>query len=111
MKQYRVRQTIDLHGGLIRLSEDQAEGRAHRLKRLDEDLYEITSPIQFKVGEVFHIEVPPKVVLLKLIDVAAESKASKAVSAAKEVAEKVVEKVAPRRGRRTAKKTALKRKK
>lgn len=47
---------IYLHSGNVKLTERQARDRAHGVKQVKDDLYEITGPIGFKRGEVFSFD-------------------------------------------------------
>jgi len=47
---------LRLHGGTLRLNDDQAKRRLHNLKKRDDDRYDIVNPVEFKIGEVFEYE-------------------------------------------------------
>lgn len=47
---------VVLHSGQIRLTERQARDRAHAVKLVKDDLFEITGPVGFKFGEVFYFD-------------------------------------------------------
>lgn len=44
---------VTLHAGRVQLTKDQARRRRHVMKHVTEDVFEITTPIQFKHGETF----------------------------------------------------------
>lgn len=44
---------IVLHSGKVRLNAKQAKAREHGVKLIKDDVYEITGPVGFKLGEVF----------------------------------------------------------
>lgn len=62
MKKFQTEATIELHSGLIGLSDRQAAKRSRQIKRAGEraGVYEITGPVQFKAGEVISLEDAPK---------------------------------------------------
>lgn len=47
---------IHLHSGKVKLSERQARDRSHGVRKIKDDLFEITSPIGFKRGEIFSFD-------------------------------------------------------
>lgn len=52
MKTYKIIQPVTLTSGIVRLKDDQAKGREHKLELLGRNCYRITAPNQFKVGQV-----------------------------------------------------------
>ncbi len=69
MKAYKTIAIVDLFAGLVGLSDDQASKRNLNLKKKRNGVYEITSPVQFKVGEVIKLKTKEKIVLSKLEEV------------------------------------------
>jgi len=69
MKTYKTCEIVDLFTGLIGLSDGQASIRSRKLKKKRNGVYEITSPIQFKIGEVIKLKTKEKIVLSKLEEV------------------------------------------
>ena len=54
MKQYLVTVFwVNLHTGIVELTQKQYQSRQHCLKSLGDNKYEILKPIQFKKGETF----------------------------------------------------------
>ena len=51
MKQYQVDQVCRLNEGLVELNEDQARRRSQNIKHVEDNVYRILKPVQFKVGE------------------------------------------------------------
>lgn len=43
---------VQLTSGILELNEDQFRRRSHKLKRLDNGMFEIVEPVTFKQGEV-----------------------------------------------------------
>ena len=74
MKEYKTIQTVDLGSGKIGLSDEQAQPRAGKLKKLKtekklsssikgvphKEIYEIQAPVQFKRGEIIWLDDIPK---------------------------------------------------
>ncbi len=60
MKKFRTEATIELHSGVIGLSDRQAALRGLQLKEAGRGTYEITGPVQFKAGEVIGLKEVPK---------------------------------------------------
>lgn len=48
---------LNVSSGIVRLTKEQAKSRAHNIKHVMEDDYEVLRRIQFKVGEEFFIEI------------------------------------------------------
>lgn len=53
MKNYLTKKPISLLSGKIRLSDDQANARSDQLSKIVDDVYWISSKIEFKAGEIF----------------------------------------------------------
>lgn len=53
MKEYEATASVRLHAGRVRLTPEQHKPRAHALKHVSKDVYELEAPVQFKRGEVF----------------------------------------------------------
>lgn len=51
MNRFKTIAVTNLHTGIVELSRAQAVVRERSLRNLEGDFYEITGPIQFKVGE------------------------------------------------------------
>lgn len=51
MLPYIITSPTFFHSGKLTLSKDQARLRAHNLKHIAGDIYEIVNPVQFKAGE------------------------------------------------------------
>lgn len=51
---------MNVNSGIVRLTKEQAKSRAHNIKNLIENDYEVLRRIQFKVGEEFFIEIEKK---------------------------------------------------
>lgn len=65
-------------GTVLALSEAQARDRRHALKPLDDGRYEVTAPVQFKIGEVVGYDGEPSKALprqLERLDPPAEKSA------------------------------------
>lgn len=60
--------------GTLALSPAQASARAHALKNVGEGLFEITSPVEFKVGETFGYDLDLPRVLASCLEEAAFDK-------------------------------------
>lgn len=52
MDKFKVVSPASFYTGKIQLNEKQSSGRMHCLSKVNDDIFEITSTIQFKVGEV-----------------------------------------------------------
>jgi len=66
MRKYETTAVVDLFGGLIGLSEEQAARRARNLKPVKKGVYEIVGPVQFKAGELISLDKPDKATAAKL---------------------------------------------
>lgn len=54
MKQFQVEVvSVTINLGVLELNINQAQRRKHLLKQIGDNLYEVTSPVQFKRGEQF----------------------------------------------------------
>lgn len=54
MKEYAVIGSVaKISGGILALTEEQAKARIHNLKNLEDGLYQVERPVQFKRGESF----------------------------------------------------------
>ena len=53
MNKFEAIEAINLHSGNVELDEDQARRRAHNIKEVEEGIFNIINPIQFKIGEKF----------------------------------------------------------
>lgn len=81
---------VNVNGGLVKLSKEQAAARAHNLRITDEkDVYEVVKTIQFKVGEEFE----------------QDGEAPKVDKPAAKTAKKVSKKTSKKTTRKTTKKT------
>ena len=60
MKPYRTSASVRLFTGKIGLTDEQVTWRANCLKKISDDVYEITGEVVFKAGEVIGLESPPK---------------------------------------------------
>ena len=58
MAKVKVIQPVEFHSGVIGLSKDQAEVRAHALAASAPGLYEIRGKISFKAGELLDLRFP-----------------------------------------------------
>jgi hypothetical protein len=58
---------VEIHTGILQLSKEQADARAHALDDLGEGLYQIRRPVQFKCGETFGYDGTVNKALLQLI--------------------------------------------
>ena len=48
---------LNVNGGKVKLSKEQASDRKSCLKLVKGGVYEVVKPIQFKIGEKFQMEV------------------------------------------------------
>jgi hypothetical protein len=53
MKRYKMLKIMNLNSGRVELNDNQYKRRAHALKHVHGNVYEIAKAIQFKVGEEF----------------------------------------------------------
>ena len=60
MKPYRTLAIIRLYTGKIGLTDVQAQRRMGCLKKIKDDVYEISGEVSFKAGEVIGLEDAPK---------------------------------------------------
>lgn len=60
MKRVSFSKPIELFSGLIGLTDAQASVRAHSLKPVGKDVYEIVGKVEFKAGEQVKMESIPK---------------------------------------------------
>lgn len=80
MNKYQIVQIATLHSGVLELSDAQYARRKHALKQIGKNKYEITKPVQFKVGETIGYEGDmPKAMADMMID-EAEAAAQKAAA-------------------------------
>lgn len=56
MTKYQIVQIATLHSGVLELTDAQYARRKHALKQIGKSKYEITKPVQFKVGETIGYE-------------------------------------------------------
>lgn len=55
MNVVRTLEPLNINAGRLTLSKDQARRRPRALKHLNDDVYEVVEPVQFKAGEVLGI--------------------------------------------------------
>lgn len=67
MKRYQTTQTLRLFGGLVGLTDRQAQTRSHFLQKMKTGIYEIVSPVEFKAGETIRLDKPDKITRAMLI--------------------------------------------
>ena len=60
MKRVSFSKPIELFSGRIRLTDAQANVRAHSLKPVGKGIYEIVGKVEFKAGELIVLESIPK---------------------------------------------------
>jgi pyruvate/2-oxoglutarate dehydrogenase complex dihydrolipoamide acyltransferase (E2) component len=89
MKKYSISKGVTLNPGtVLGLTDKQAASRAHALREVKKGVFEVLSPVQFKIGEVIGYEGDlPRVIATALEDSDAKSedagKQEKAPAAAK----------------------------
>lgn len=68
MQEYICTRVVDLHGGRIGLTKEQADPRSRNLRPVKgrKGVYEVVSSVQFKAGETIQMESPDKAVLTKV---------------------------------------------
>lgn len=104
--EYIVTKTLELHTGEVGLSDEQAAPRMHNLKKIDNGLYTIVSPVQFKVGEKIFLKGRQKGHEQYLQDARAEEKAKAKAEAAAAKAEEEAQLAAAKAAEEAAKKAA-----
>jgi hypothetical protein len=62
MQQFEIVSFIEITGGKVQLTEEQAKARIHNLKEIGGGVYTVLGPIGFKKGEVLGLDgfEPPK---------------------------------------------------
>ncbi len=67
MIKFKTLVTTDFfEGAVLGLSRDQAYSRMHNLEKVRKGVYRVTSPVQFKSGEVLKLDDPDKVTQARL---------------------------------------------
>lgn len=90
MQKYEFSKPTFLYAGNLVLSEDQARRRAHNLKHLEGDVYEIINPVQFKGGEVIGYDGdPPKAVLGGMVLMAEDDRGSNGQAVVEDIMEAI----------------------
>jgi len=79
MKTYEMIGLVTLHSGIVKLTDKQAKGRAHKLEPVDgkKGLYRLIGPNQFKAGQVIGYDGEIPKVHAHLAEDAAKSEGKK----------------------------------
>lgn len=67
-------------GALLKLKPDQVKTRLHNLKRLEDDVFESTGPVEFKRGESFGYDGPLNRAMEEVMEIDGKRPAPKAVA-------------------------------
>lgn len=68
MREYITTNIVDIYCGRIGLDENQAGCRGPSLNKIDNGVYEVLAPVQFKAGEKIKLDNPDKILAGKLDD-------------------------------------------
>jgi hypothetical protein len=96
MLEYNTTGIVRINGGVIGLSEQQADARRACVRPVKEKagLYDVIHPIEFKVGETIRLDNPDKAMMQRLSLTPAEQKRQEAAKAKAKEAEEARDKTA-----------------
>jgi len=109
MNTYEIINPITLHSGIVKLSDEQAKHRLHKLEAIKgkSGHYKITGPNQFKAGEVIGYDGDiPKGAANDMEELSAKRKAEEARKAEEETKHKAEEEETKRKAEEESKKNS-----